>query len=671
MNILIFSHSSALGGAENALFDFVSLLIREHQVSAMLPAQKGDLVDRLKSIDVKCGVLPISFSLPNPANALLHFFDLSISPLITQLKTLNYDLVITNTIVTLPGMLIARELNIPCMTYVHEYLLDDQDLSPHGCTAAFYLQLVSSLSSHLLCASEYVKSSFFDQEKCSVLYPFAPYVDLNKPQVFDLNIAEYSLLVIGTKSLRKNTHFAITVLKALRLRGINLSLHIIGSDSSGSFKLNQQALIRSEKNVFIYPHLSDPFNIPGKKINLVCSYSEPFGLTISESLARGIPIAASRSGGPSEILPEDFIYGVDNISECVRVLEKIINNYEECAFISKSHYLKIIKKNNIESRMAITSKAIGLAVDYFNNSPNRSIPLNLECFQKIHNLIITSDQIAENISVASKNSPNALSVADINELICEETKSPGASVLRDIHKFDAVPFGRSKNMNDLYKNGLGLAIEFLANIKDAVKKNMIAYIVMRLQELKLSHPKLKILCLGDCLGVNSIILASCGFQVDYFDFDKSLMSACAKLNLETVIANEGDQLNLSFITMLHPPYDVIISLEVINLSSNPQEFLKCISENLAPGGLLFICESFDSIYDDRPTHLYLNEKFSSTLPILAAPYFKLEDVNSHPVGKPYLFSKNLTNLIQESSLSFFDDPLYFNIIGNAKAKIGF
>ena len=41
MNILIFSHTSSLGGAERALVDFVSLLIREHQVSVMLPSRDG------------------------------------------------------------------------------------------------------------------------------------------------------------------------------------------------------------------------------------------------------------------------------------------------------------------------------------------------------------------------------------------------------------------------------------------------------------------------------------------------------------------------------------------------------------------------------------------------------------------------------------------------------
>ena len=671
MNILIFSHSSNLGGAENALIDFISLLIREHRVSVMLPTQKGALVDKLKMMGVKCGVFPIGISLPNPAKTLLDFCDPNIGLLIEQLKTLNYDLVVVNTIATLPGMLIARELNIPCVTYAHEYLLNDMDCVPHGCTPEFYLQLIESLSSHILCASEFVKSSFLDQEKCSVLYPFTSNIDKNESHGLNPNADPFSLLVIGIKSTRKNTHFALTVHKALRLRGKSLNLHIIGPENSGSYKLKQQNIIRGERNVFIHPYLSEPYNIPGKKINLVCSYSEPFGLTISESLARGIPTAASKSGGPNEILPEEFIYEIDDVDGCVRVLERIMNKYEEYSALSKIQYLKISEKNIPEVRLEIMSNAIKLACLNFNSSPKLNIPLSLEGLNKIIKPIISCDQIIENISIASKNTSHALSVEEIRDLVSVEMKSPGASVLRDIKEFDVVPFGYSENMNLLYKGGLGLAIELLANIKDSDKRIMITYIFLRLQEVKFSNPNLKILCLGDDLGVNSIILASCGFHVDYIGFDQSLMSGCTELNIETVKLNGGDELKLSILKAPNPPYDAILSLEMIERVPNPQEFLKYLSGNLTSNGLLFVSECFDGIYDWGPTNLYVNEKFASTLPVLAAPYFNLEDVNTLPLGKPYVFSKNLANIAKKDSFTFFDDQTFFNSMAIAKTKIGF
>jgi 2-polyprenyl-3-methyl-5-hydroxy-6-metoxy-1,4-benzoquinol methylase len=200
---------------------------------------------------------------------------------------------------------------------------------------------------------------------------------------------------------------------------------------------------------------------------------------------------------------------------------------------------------------------------------------------------------------------------------------------------------------------------------------MIAYIVLRLQELKLSLPTPKILCLGDGLGVDSIILASAGFSVDYIDFDQSLMSRCAEQNLKNAIESHNQELKLSILKVPDSPYDAIVSLEVIEHVPDPRNFLKFMADNLKPGGLVFISECFDGIYDRWPTHLYLNEKFASTLPVLAAPYFKFEDVNTLPFGKPYLFSKNLTNLINEDSFSFFDDPMFLHSMMNAKVRTGF
>jgi 2-polyprenyl-3-methyl-5-hydroxy-6-metoxy-1,4-benzoquinol methylase len=235
----------------------------------------------------------------------------------------------------------------------------------------------------------------------------------------------------------------------------------------------------------------------------------------------------------------------------------------------------------------------------------------------------------------------------------KEMKSPGSAVLMDINNFDVVPFGRSKNMDHLLQAGISPLIELLANIKNPAKQNMMAYIVLRLQELRLSIPSPKILCLGDPLGIDSIILASCGFNVHHISFEQALMGKCAEFNFKMAMQYSDDELMLSTLKIPDAPYDAIVSLEHIQKSPDPQKFLKNISNNLSTGGLLFISESFDGIDDQRPANLYLNEKFASTLPILAAPFFKLEDVNTQPLGKPYLFSKSLNNLIGEDSYSFF------------------
>jgi glycosyltransferase involved in cell wall biosynthesis/SAM-dependent methyltransferase len=672
MNILIFSHSAGLGGAERALVDLIKILKQEHKVVVMLPSLEGGLARCLGNFGIECKIFPLGLSLPNPAATLLQLCDPNVEGIIEGLRKDKYDFIINNTIATLHGMLIARKLGLACITYAHEYLHDEQDLTPHGCSSKFYLKLVYSLSNHILCASEYVKSSFENQKNCSLLKPFEPYSDLTQGHKAAFTEDFFTLLVIGTKSTRKNTHFAVTVAKALRLRGLSVHLHIIGSDNTGSYKLQQQIQIRGEENVYIHPHREDPFDILGKKINLICSYSEPFGLTIPESLARGIPVIASLSGGPNETLPEEFLYAVDSIDGCVRAIEKIARNYDHYSHLSKEVYLQICKINSSESRIKAVSQGLMLALDDFQKLPFSDASSYLSPFKKILAPPIVFDDIIKNISTVSMQSREYLTPSQIRELIAHEHRAPGAAVLRDVLDFNVVPFAHSPNMDLLYKNGLGLAIELLANIGDAGKKYMLAYILLRLQELSSKNPKIKVLCLGDGLGIDSMILASCGFNTDYIDFDSSLMSKCAKLNIETANNNAKNVLPVAIPSHASPPYDVIISLEVIEHVPNPISFLNYVSDNLAEDGLFFASECFDGIYDRWPTHLYLNEKYAGALPIVAAPFFKVLDINMQPPGKPYLFCKNSSRLSpREMSPLLISSANYLNIFGYSKSKVGF
>lgn len=672
MNILIFSHSSEFGGAERALLSLIKLLIKTHQVAVMLPSQKGELVDKLRAMGVKCGVLHTSSVLPTPANTFLRLYDAEIVELIGQLREKNYDLIISNTLAALLGLLIGKELNVPCLTYVHECLGDDPDLRPHGCSAKFFLSQIENLSSHILCASEYVKNSFSNQNKCSVLYPFENYIELPSNKVSSVANAEFSLLVIGTKSRRKNTHFAITVLKALRLRGLNISLHLVGSENSGSFKLRQQIQLRGEKNVYIHPHMQDPFAVPGRKIHLICSIGEPFGLTITEGLFRGVPVIASNSGGPNEILPSDFLYSVNDLDGCVRAIENIIIKYDDYCLVAKSQYLKISAKNEQSIREEIISNAIFEALDYFKSSNKHSSLNFIKSFRAVREPIVDSKTIMNNISEVSSNTDRPLMVSEIEVLVKEEIKTPGSAIKHDIERFDVVPFTYSQQMTNLYREGLGLAVELLANLGDVNKQRMMANIVLRLHELKLTKPNLRILCLGDGLGIDSIALASCGFHVDYLDFDKSLMSRCAELNVNSAtMANNNKKLEIKVLSSPNPPYDAIVSLEVIEHVSEPQSFMSYISENLSPGGLLFISECFEGIFDRWPTNLYLNEKYASSLPIIALPFFNVEDINSEPLGKPYIFSKRVSSIVEDNSLEMLEEPDFLASYVNAKMRIGF
>ena len=672
MKILIFSHGTFWGGAEKALMDLVDHLSLEHQVAILFPYYHGEMVEICRAKGLEIGFMPLGLSLPNPANFLLDFYRLDLEAYLAQFRNSKFDFVIANTLATLQGVLIANMLNVPCLVYAHEYLIPKEGLSPHGCSAQYYLQMYMKGADHILCASQYIRSSFepSDAEKLSVLYPFSPY---QEPLLKTATHDGVSLLVIGGKLIRKNTHFALIVLKALRLRGINADLHIVGSDGDGTFKLNQQRNLRQENHVYISEHHPNPFTIGGtKKINLICALNEPFGLTMTESLYSGIPVVSSKCGGPEEVLPKDFLYEKNNLDECVRTIENIVNNYDYYSTISKKLYDDFIKNtNNLELRRQTINTAIEATVHNFKNKSSNQLNFDVNHFKNILDLPISFEDIISNIALVSQQTSNPLTIADISSLISLEQQSPGNSVLRDIAQFDVVPFAHSKNMDQLYAAGLGLAIELATHVNGINKLRMLAYILLVLEERQsLASSKLKILFLGDGLGIDSIKIAQCGFDIDYLDYENSLMSKCANLNIHAA-RKINSKININIVDKLSQKYDAIVCLEVIEHVSNPSDFIKFISDSLNSEGIVLISECFDGVYDIWPTHLYVNEEFSASIELLMAPYFYLEDINIDPFGKPYFFRKKQSNILKNTVYPLFSKSSLVGSFIQLKNKIGY
>jgi glycosyltransferase involved in cell wall biosynthesis/SAM-dependent methyltransferase len=662
MNILIFSHSCNIGGAENALISMVSELGNEHTITISFPNTQGPLIDYFTSKNIKCVSLPMGFSLPNPHEALVKFSQVCNDNVIDQIRKLKFDMIICNTIVTLHGLLLAKILKIPSILYAHEKLEFDTDLAPHGCSSKFYLELVGMMSNHIICASEYIKKSFTPfNNKVSVLYPFTEYTQtIETPTIND---ALVSISVIGIKSVRKNTHFAITVLKALRLRGMNVELHLIGQNGSGMHLLEKKLTIRAEPNIYLHPNQSDPYTIGnGKKITLITAICEPFGLTMVESLFRGIPVVASKCGGPEEVLPKSYLYEVDDLDSCVRNIEEVVSNYKTHATMAKKTYKNFIKKHTKKERTKIISSAIHSANQDFSKNGNQSNSLNWEDFKILAEIPLSNEDIVKNIAEVTNSSTDIIKVQ-----LTKERALPGVSVMNDMRKFDVVPFATSNNLNTLYKDGTGLSIQLLSYISDIGKVSMLSYILLALREKQQIKPIKKVLCLGDGMGIDSIRFAQCGYDVDYLDFDSSKMGQIAELNFKK-IKESNPTLKLNIIKTPVQKYDAVISLEVIEHVDDPVDFLKFIHSMMSEDGFLFISECFDGIHDIWATHILKHEEFANLLPLLASPYFKLVDMNNNPFGKPYMFQK--IDAVTPEVLSFLKNREWIINFINTKLKIG-
>lgn len=654
MNILIYSHSSSFGGGENALKNLVSVLSENHSVSIIFPEPKGHLVDYFLAQNISCYQYPFTHAVPNLASTLVNYSETRISESLRALglDAQKFDCVISNTVVLLEGIFASKYLGIPHITYAHEYL-DDPNLEPVCFTSNRYLKIITNESHQLLTCSSFLKDTLGDSAKTEVLYPF----NFSDPIEFSLSESDTTdVLVIGTRSIRKNMHFAVTVQKALRLRGRNVKMHFIGTDNTGSTLLQQTIANRNELVELHQPTL-DPYFIKDRKVvTLITALTEPFGLTIVESMQRGIPVVSSKSGGPQELLKDSYLYEVNDLDGCVRSLENIIDNYNSSCAYSRTRYSQLQKKNSRASQIKVIDKVLKNAIkNYSNNQFIDPLLNNLESFKTIIQSS-SQDEIISNIAIASSKS-----LDEVKKQLVLEQANHGASVLSDIHHYDVVPFAHSSKLDSLYKQGTGLAVELTATATDPNKKLMLVNILLKLLEFKETNPKMKILALGDGLGIDSASLVNCGFDVDYMDYDASTMTDIAKLNSSH---------KLKFVTEIKKKYDAVICLEVIEHVPDIFSFIEVLNNALKSNGLLIISECFDGVRDCWPTHLADNEQYASSLFLLLLPYFELVDYSTIPFGKPYVFSKRNKPVLPKDIAKALSNRTTMIELLNSKIRLG-
>ena len=669
---LVVAHSAGLGGAEAALQRLLVMLrALGHQAVVLLPAAEGGLADWCRAQQIEGLVLPMQQALPNATTAFLQVSLQGMEGVAEILRPRGFAGVITNTAVMLQGARLSELLGLPHITWVHELVDDTSEVRSTGIRSADYLRAIGAASDHLLCCSQAVEARLQAcgvATPCSVLYPYAN-TPVTQPALQPDGRIE--LLAIGVQSIRKNPVFALTVLQALRLRGHDAVLHVIGAPATQTPRL-QAAIQRRGMAAAVRLHgaAPDPYLLAqGRVINVVGATSEPFGLTIPEALSRGIPVVASRCGGPQELLAEADLFDINDIDGCVRRIEAIAADYDGARQHATQRLAELAPRLEAAAQQRTLADAIAQADARHRaapRAPSRYFGARLRDAVRLTSL--PRDLLLGNIAAVS-----GLTLDDVQQRVARDVAEPGRAVMDDCRGFDVVPFGESAQMNTLYRDGVGFAIELAATHADEGRMLMAAFIIGRLLGESAQRP-LRVLALGDGIGIDSLRLASMGFDVDYIDFDGSLTARIARRNFECFhdAAPQGaGRVSVLADAATQPPYDAVICLEVIEHVGDPHGFLRMLSERLAPGGLLFISECFDGVRDHWPTHLQSNEDFTALLPMMAADAgLVLDDCNTAPFAKPYVLRKPAAGEAPGLGRHFRDDKNLLRASFGAQWQLG-
>jgi len=639
--LLVVSHSAGNGGAETALQRLLMFLrALGHTPVVLLPSREGGLVDWCKRNRFEGLVLDMQHALPDATTAFLQVSMQGIEGITEQLRPRGFAAVITNTTAVFQGSRMAELLGVPHISWIHELIDDGSEVRCTGIPPAEYLRVVGAGADHLLCCSQAVQQQLRDcgvETPSSVLYP---QVDEDVAPAAAGRHGRIELLAIGVQSVRKNPAFALTVLQALRLRGRDAVLHLVGANQTQSPRV-KAAIERRGLAAAVHRHgeVGDPYALAdGCVINLVGATHEPFGLTITEALARGVPVVASRSGGPQELLADADLFDVGDVDACVRRIEAVADDYAAARGRALQRYAEIRPSFAAELQQRIVAEALESAQARHRTAPRQPVAYMGPRVQAAIGLAALPHQLLlDNIAQES-----GLTRADIEQRVQQEKAETGRAVLEDCRRYDVVPFSPSPQMDRLYREGVGFAIELAASYGDDGRMLMAGFIISRMLYEAKTRP-LRVLALGDGIGIDSLRLASMGFDVDYIDFDGSLTSRIARRNFQSFAAAApagAGRVSVIGDASTQPPYDVVVCLEVIEHVSDPHGFMAMLSDRLAPGGLLFISECFDGVRNHWPTHLQSNEDYAALLPMMAADAgLVLDDYMNLPFGKPYVLRK--------------------------------
>ena len=145
--VLLVSHMSTPGGAQNGLLHLIDLLIAQgKQCSVLFPSGEGGFVQQCLQRGLECLHFPFAWSLPLPSQGLMDLTRPELVNALNDLQKRRFDLVISNTTVIVLGAEVAHRLGLLHIVYAHELLNGDSQLQPRDCSLVEYLQMLDQRS---------------------------------------------------------------------------------------------------------------------------------------------------------------------------------------------------------------------------------------------------------------------------------------------------------------------------------------------------------------------------------------------------------------------------------------------------------------------------------------------------------------------------------------------
>ncbi len=352
-NIAFLTHYTDLYGANRSLLNLITGLSKYDITPYVIAPRQGDIIDELKQMHVEFAIIPFEWwifaalynhnFLKSAYQFLRHRYHAvkhlqqnyaCLKPIAAQLSDWNIDLVYTNSSVTPVGALAAKQLGLPHIWHLREFIDLDYGLE-HDWGKISHDDFIRR-SGTRIAVSRAILEHFSDRNHVDNSYlipngvaPLAQFEHLRNCANLTKRLGDrYTFALVGNCHPAKGHIEAIKALSVLVAKFPNVRLLIVG-DGSGEYchKLQQLvgALGLSDKVEF-WGYRHNPYEAYfAADAVLMCSKSEAMGRVTVEAMSACRPVIGYDNAGTSEIIQHErtgLLYrdGYTELASCMQCL---------------------------------------------------------------------------------------------------------------------------------------------------------------------------------------------------------------------------------------------------------------------------------------------------------------------------------------------------------------
>lgn len=325
LRVLFVSHDSDMYGAQQCLANFL-MNVDRHVISPYVVCPyKGPLVEILERHDIPVFVRSlqhwvtsgkqINANYMTRLSGFLRGLRHRVWAIAHLIESHNIDVVYTNTCTCIEGALAAKITKRPHVWHLHEIVRSNRELRALLPQWALNL-IIPLLSTRVLVNSRFVADAYRTPPAATKTYLVYNGINLSQFQrarpvdnpIFDqlhLSPKTKMVAIIGALHPRKGITTFIDAAAIVKANIDNVIFLVIGSGSSEfTNRLQNHVAEKALTGCVHFLGWRNDINeiLAVADLLVVAAEQEPFGLTIVEAMASGMPVVATRSGGPEEIV---------------------------------------------------------------------------------------------------------------------------------------------------------------------------------------------------------------------------------------------------------------------------------------------------------------------------------------------------------------------------------